>query len=54
MSFVCVAVDIGYHVCGLPETKNADSVTVYLPRQQTLTVGAIKNIMQKIETRGTL
>ena len=39
---------------GEPETTNTDSVTVYLPRQQILTAGAIKNIMQQIETRGTL
>ena len=39
---------------GEPETTNTDKVTVYLPRQQIFTAGTIKNIMQQIETRGTL
>ncbi|MDJ0619982.1 MAG: DUF4365 domain-containing protein [Calothrix sp. MO_192.B10] len=39
---------------GQPETTNTDSVTVYLPRQQIFTVLAVQNIMQQIETRGTL
>jgi hypothetical protein len=39
---------------GQPETTNTESVTVYLPRQQMFTAGAIKNIMQQIENRGIL
>lgn len=39
---------------GQPETTNTDSVTVYLPRQQIFTVLAVQNIMQQIETTGTL
>jgi Domain of unknown function (DUF4365) len=39
---------------GQPETANTDSVTVYLPRQQIFTVLSVQNIMQQIETRGTL
>ncbi|BAZ14373.1 hypothetical protein NIES4071_62160 [Calothrix sp. NIES-4071] len=39
---------------GQPETTNTDRVTVYLPRQQMFTAGAIKNIMQQIENRGIL
>ena len=39
---------------GQPETQNAESVTVYLPRQQLFTVNALKSLMQQIETGGTL
>ena len=39
---------------GQPETQNTESVTVYLPRQQLFTVKALKDIMQQIETGGTL
>ncbi|MBV6627310.1 MAG: DUF4365 domain-containing protein [Rivularia sp. (in: Bacteria)] len=39
---------------GQPETQNAESVTVYLPRQQLFTVSAVKNIIEQIETRGKL
>ncbi|MGB6301022.1 MAG: DUF4365 domain-containing protein [Rivularia sp. (in: cyanobacteria)] len=35
---------------GQPETQNAESVTVYLPRQQLFTVSTVKNIMDTIET----
>ena len=37
---------------GQPETQNAQSVTVYLPRQQLFTVDAVKDIMEQIEARG--
>ena len=37
-----------------PETQNTESVTVNLPRQQLFTVNTLKNIMQRIETGGTL
>ena len=39
---------------GQPETRNTESVTVYLPRTQLFSVDSLKNIMQQIETRGTL
>ncbi|MBD2603837.1 DUF4365 domain-containing protein [Scytonema hofmannii FACHB-248] len=39
---------------GQPETQNTETVTVYLPRSQLFTVNALKNIMQQIETKGTL
>ncbi len=39
---------------GEPETKNQESVTVYLPREQLFTVNYLKRMMQNIETGGTL
>ncbi len=39
---------------GQPKTQNTESATVYLPRRQFFTVNALKDIMQQIDTRGTL
>ncbi len=39
---------------GKPQTRNVESVTVYLPRQQLFTVNAVKNLMEQVEARGQL
>jgi hypothetical protein len=39
---------------GKPQTRNVESVTVYLPRQQIFTVNAVKNLMEQVEARGQL
>lgn len=39
---------------GKPQTRNVESVTVYLPRQQLFTVSAVKNLMEQVEARGQL
>ncbi len=39
---------------GKPQTRNVESVTVYLPRQQIFTVNAVKNLMEQVEARDQL
>lgn len=39
---------------GEPQTKNTESVTVYIPRQNIFTVNALQTLMQQIQTGGTL
>ena len=34
---------------GQPETRNTDSVTIYLPRQQIFSFNALQNIMQQLK-----
>lgn len=46
----------GYWVSlrGQPVTQNQETVTVYLPRENVFTVDALKSMMQRIKTGGTL
>ncbi|MFM6039134.1 MAG: DUF4365 domain-containing protein [Sphaerospermopsis kisseleviana] len=39
---------------GQPQTQNTETVTVYIPRKNVFTVDALKNLMQTIQTGGTL
>jgi Domain of unknown function (DUF4365) len=39
---------------GQPRTKNTESITVYIPRENLFTVNALKTLMQRIKIVGTL
>jgi hypothetical protein len=39
---------------GQPQTENTETLTVYIPRENVFTVNGLKDLMQKIQTGGTL
>jgi hypothetical protein len=39
---------------GQPQTQNTETVTIYIPRKNVFTVHALKDLMQTIQTGGTL